>query len=710
MASASIFVTPTPRVRVVPLCGGPAPLCVGPAPPPVGSAPPPVGPAPLAIWPARFHLAAALLAAVLIAALPGEALAIEQGDVIFSELLIRSSAASEWIELFNTTSTDVDLSACDLTEGGAQVPLTDLVIPADGFALLGSGASCVVFDSSGSCVRAVDLDYGVITLNDSTPETLSLLCEGAVVVDEVVYDNAVFAADCTGTGGTCSVNLDPAAMNGSANDDWTGNWCVPPVTAFVYDELGLESVSTPGAPNQCHNPGPSCGLGDVLFTELMIDAPDSSDSVEWIEMLVVGGGSAGCDLHGCVLQEGPFAEITADNVTHEDWSAHVIDAPGNSLLLTQGQYALFAKGSAAIVASSEDGAESYPATYNYSGISFGNSEPGYLHLVCDGVPLDSVPYDWDRVEPACLGTHCSVNLYSGNESGEANDDLGSWCLPPLDQDWISSHADGLTFQGTPGQPGRCQQRDWPAADQLVFTELMISPHRSSEDGAPQFAEWFELHNPGTSEFELSGCKLLRERYDDEGGLLVENTQSTFVGTEQSQPVLLAGETRVFSKGCLLSGDDPTDEEPVGCEEGEYTYKTISLTDGTRESLSLVCPDGTAGEVLIDLAGYDMTRTGNRKGRTMQFDPAVLAAGADNADPYQWCEASLQQDIPTLFTSDGEYNYGTPGAVAPCAVGNVDLPDSGPGCRCSTGASPSRGSAALLLIALGGLPLLRRRLR
>ncbi len=649
---------------------------------------------------------AGLLATISLALLlPRTALAVQPGDVIFSELLIRSSAASEWIELFNTTSSEVDLGDCSLSEEGVQVPLTDLVVPAGGFALLSEGTACVVFDESGGCVQSSDFEYGAITLNDSEPQTLALLCAGSVVIDEVVYDNAAFASDCTG-GGNCSVNLNPGSMDGGANDDWSTNWCVPPPTAFVYDELGLESVSTPGAANQCQSSGPGCVPGDVIFTELMIDAPDSSDSIEWLELLVRGAG--GCDLHGCVLQEGPFSEITADNVTHEDWRSHVIDAAGNSLVFSQGQYALFAEGSAATVATSTDGSEVYVADYNYSGVSFANSELGYVHLLCDGEVIDSAPYDWQAVEPACLGTSCSVNLYSGNESAEANDELSSWCLPPLDREWTSSHDDGLSFQGTPGQPGSCQVRTWPVEDQLVFTELMVSPYRSSEDEAPQYAEWFELYNPGDTDFELSGCTLVRDRYGDDGGLLLDNRQTSYLGTEQLQPVLLAGEVRVFSKGCLASGDDPASEEPVGCVEGEYTYTTISLTDSTRESLSLVCPDGAASELLVDQAGYDMTRTGNRKGRTMQFDPATLASGQDNADPFQWCEASLQQDIPTLLTSDGEHNYGTPGEIGPCAVGLVDLPASGPGCRCSASSLLKPGAAALLGLALMGLPLRRRR--
>jgi len=126
-------------------------------------------------------------------------------------------------------------------------------------------------------------------------------------------------------------------------------------------------------------------------------------------------------------------------------------------------------------------------------------------------------------------------------------------------------------------------------------------------------------------------------------------------------------------------------------------------------LSLLCPDGSGGEVVVDTAGYDMTRTGNRKGRTMQFDYSGTDESRDNADPYQWCEASLQQDIPELLTDDNEHNYGTPGSVEPCAAGLVDLEPSGPGCRCdAVGSTQFESFVALCLLVLG-LRWSRRRL-
>ena len=653
-------------------------------------------------------LVSVAMASLLVCLAPGRAEAVEPGDVVISELLVRSGAASEWIELYNASTVTADLSDCRLREENDEVALTGLSLAPGSFSLLSKGVDCVVFDSDQVCVQVSDFVYSTITLNDSEAQTLELICGTGTVIDDVTYDDRVFAAACTGAGsGTCSVNLDPAVMTEQGNDQWSENWCVPPATAFVYDELGLESVSTPRLVNQCASTEPGCNPGDVIFTEFMIDPPDTSDSIEWFELLVTS--KSGCDLHGCVLWEGPFDEITADNLTSEEWSTHEIDAPGNTLPLVSGQYALFSESSASTVATAGDGSSQYSAVYNYSGLSFANSGSHWVHLLCAEATVDSAPYAWDEFAPACLGSSCSVNLSSTAEDAGSNDDFSHWCLPPLAPDWVSSHADGLTFLATPREPGACQSRAGPAVDELVFTELMVAPERHGGEGAPQFAEWFELYNPGTVDFELSGCRLLRERFDEAGDLVAEN-QATFLGNEVVQPVVTAGQAVVFSKGCLLSGDDPTDPEAVGCQPGEYTYASISLTDSTRESLSLLCPDGFGGEFVVDTAGYDMTRTGHRKGRTMQFDYSGPDESRDNADPFQWCEASLQQEIPAMQTDDGEFNYGSPGELVPCVVGQVELPTSGPGCRCDSGGASEFGPAGLGMLLMFALPLVRRRVR
>ena len=53
------------------------------------------------------------------------------------------------------------------------------------------------------------------------------------------------------------------------------------------------------------------------------------------------------------------------------------------------------------------------------------------------------------------------------------------------------------------------------------------------------------------------------------------------------------------------------------------YSGIEFSNSERERLELLCPDGAGGEILVDLAEYDFTRSGVRGAHSVEFDPSVL---------------------------------------------------------------------------------------
>jgi len=621
-----------------------------------------------------------VLSAVLFSCIaPGAVSAVEVGDVVLSELLIKSSSASEWIELHNASGSTLSLDDCVLREGDDQASLNGLSMAPGAYSILSRTQDCVVFDEAGDCTQTSALVYGAITLNDTGEETLEVVCSDEVI-DSVTYGWEVFDDDCNASvGGTCSVNLAPGKLSADLNDHWATNWCVPPATSFVYDSLGRESISTPGSANLCPATGPPCGSGDVVISELMVAPPTSSR--EWFEIKVVTG--SGCDLHGCVLQEGPFDEVTSDNVSSEDWVSHTIDAPGNALPLESGVYALFAKGNDG-VGSAGDKPKPLEAVYSYSDINFDNGAPGWLHLSCNGVLVDSAPYDHARQSGACGLYPCSVNLPMEQEHDQANDDLANWCLPPESPEWLST--DGYPFYGTPGDVGFCLSRAWPSEGDLIVTELMVGP--VSGDGQ-SFPEWFELWSTVDEPVDLGGCRFERSRIGEDGELDPTSTQEWVVPASTPLSTIEGGAVTVFSRGTCLDGFDP---EGAQCPGGEVIYESLSFANSEAEFLSLICPGGLASEVLVDRAGYDMTATGNRSGHSMQYDPLNEDALSNNDDPFLWCEASFDACIEGLTTEDGECNYGTPGDIGPCETGVVEVPPSGPGCRCASVGSYGRGDS------------------
>ncbi len=637
--------------------------------------------------------------ALCVIGLPRTAEAVAVGDLVLSELMIKSSSTVEWIEIFNASGQSIDLSACSLREGTDTSDLGAVTIGAGGYGLFSSGGSCVVYNDEEDCSRGSDGGYSGITLNDTSQETLEILCDGTTVIDSVTYNWADFDADCSGNG-ICSVNLDPGAMTASDNDAWTKSWCVPPPTVFEYDSLTREMVSTPGTANECPTAGPSCGPGDAIFSEFMI-APTSA-SREWFEVKVTTG--SGCDLHGCTLQEGPFDTITEDNLTSEEWDSHVIDAPGNVLSIESGGYALFAK-TVDTVAGIEGESDAIEADYSYKEVSLGNSEAGYMHLLCNGTLVDTASYDWERFEDSCQGLACSVNLGASAEDDASNDDLSQWCLPPEEPIYPASDDDRSPFIGTPGMAGACMERSWPVAGELLFTELMVAP--ISSDEGDSFPEWFELSNFSNRSLELTGCRLERTRYDDDTGEIDGGATTDYTFGSEGQGVMLsAGAVQVFSKTKCIDGREA---EGGTCTRGELLYSSVSFSNSSKEDVALWCPTGAPGEALVDLAGYDMTRTGLRSGHALQYYAGDVPEETSNDEPTAWCEAGYDLCVDYLVTDENECNYGTPGSHDPCTTGQVEVPESGPACRCSAAEAPSAGAAAALLLGIG-LPWVHRRRR
>jgi len=625
--------------------------------------------------------------------IPTSAFAVSVGDVVITELMIEArSDRGEWIEV-HAPGDEVDLAGCFLRQigdggGGEAVLLDGLVVGAGAFAVLSRQDPCVLYDPDGACTLPADFIYDSVSLANDGGE-VRIEC-GATRIDSVMHQWPLVEEDCTSPGAVCSVNLSPDSFGGdgaaiaAANDDWN-NWCVPPASNFGLDAIGFESISTPGAINACPEPGATCGPGDAAFTEFMVRAPNANR--EWFEILVTA--PTGCDLQGCRLQEGPDANPFL-NPTAEHWDFHTIDVPGNVLDIAQGEYAVFARTDQE-VGTEQPAGDTVTAVDLYSGISFGDTEPGYLHLLCGGEVVDTAPYDWGLFEDSCPEGGCSVNVVPIHESAGANDFLGRWCLPPQEPEWLTPEE--LPFRGTPGGPGVCDVRAWPVEGEVVFTELMVAP-------VTGLAEWFELSDRTGEAYELSGCRVERFRLAEDGTIDVGTIQDYVLGADDSRPVIEGGASVVFGRDCLDGGS--VDDGDV-CPEDQYLYGSVSFSNSEAEFVDLYCPDGVGGEVRVDRAGYDVTSTGARSGHSIQFDMNAADPDANDA-PSAWCEASFLDGY--LFAGDQPVMFGTPGRNTPCRTGEpADVP-AGPGCQC--GVAEPRPAAAWGLLLLAAAARTRRR--
>ncbi len=640
--------------------------------------------------------------ALLALLFPLSAQAVEPGEVVITEVLIDAPSADEWFELVNTTGGSLSLDGCVIAEGATGVEndhtITALDIPAGGRAVLGKGSECVAWDDGGACLVPTDYSYSTLSFNNGEPEVLTLTCGGSLI-DEVTYDWTTFDADCP-DGTVCSVNLKADAEDAASNDDWEGQFCVAPVETLFYTQTTdslLPSQGTPGSAGQCPVTGTLCGAGDVTFTEMMIAPPSTSSTKEWLELYGTGNG---CELQGCQLLEGPDSQPPAS--PDDAWDVEIMDADGGSLTVSSGQHLLFAKSADWVVG---DGTlpEDRPADYRYTGISLGNDDVGFIHLVCDGTTVDSAPVNWPEWEEGCPSGGCSANLGPAAYDPDANDSTAAWCVPPSDSVYLNAEGDPIV--ATPGETGICTTYAWPSPGEFVFTEVMVAPASTPE--------WFELWSTADESRELTLCGVRKYRKDQAGEIDSDTVDEYVIGEDGRTLALAPGEVRVFSEGeCLLgtegggdddsaSGDDDSlpaeDEGAPSCENGEFVYSSVSFTNSEEEFLALVCPDGQGGETVVDEVSYDPTADGIREAHSMMFEPGEDPSVA-NDDREDWCEAAFSQCF--LEAGEGECNYGTPGELGECLTDDQDWPEGGPGCRCDSAPSHPWNASGFLLILLG----------
>ena len=112
-----------------------------------------------------------------------------EGDIIISEVMPDPSAVGngegEYIELYNATTSDLKLSDWTLNIDGDTDDLTDVTVPADGFAVL-----CIDDNSANNGgIEDCDLDYpdDFSLLNDGS--TISVTDANGTEIDRVEYDD-----------------------------------------------------------------------------------------------------------------------------------------------------------------------------------------------------------------------------------------------------------------------------------------------------------------------------------------------------------------------------------------------------------------------------------------------------------------------------------------------------------------------------------------
>lgn len=406
------------------------------------------------------------------------------GDLVISEVMIDpegTDTGGEWIEIFNTLGTPLDLKGLTLyvrdTDGsGAKThAIRAGTAPARGYFVLGdirsgpnpSWVNYAYADGLGSMGNArgvVGIRCGTTTLAEFTYTSTakaqrSRMLDGAN--DPTSTIAAVEANYCDTPAGAVYFG------NNSGTPGMKNPQCAPEATLGTCIENGAVRAMT--APGQ----------GDLVINEVMSSPSAVSDTTgEWIELYA----QADVDLN----------DVTISTTT----SSTRIDSP-DCIRVQNGEYVLLARSDNPFLNGS------LPAPkYVFSSLTLADS-PQQLSLGRGDAGIDSV-----SLLAATAGK--SWQLDPSRKDPVSNDDPANFCA--ASQRWVPDA--GGDF-GSPGVAnpscGNVIDCTGRAAGDFVITEVMLDP-----DGTDTGNEWIELFNTGGATADLTGLTLYKRNVDGSG--------------------------------------------------------------------------------------------------------------------------------------------------------------------------------------------------
>jgi hypothetical protein len=175
--------------------------------------------------------------------------AIMPGDLLITEVMTNPAAVSdtngEWFEIFNNTSTNIDINGLVISDNGSNLHTVDnggsLWIGAGSYFVLGRDANAL---SNGG--YQADYIYTNFTLGNTSDAIILTLLD--VVIDSLVYDTSTFT-----TAGNSA--------------EWTGSGFSLTPDSFIYGNGDIGTPGTAGSVNLT-SPVPLPASGWLMFTAL----------------------------------------------------------------------------------------------------------------------------------------------------------------------------------------------------------------------------------------------------------------------------------------------------------------------------------------------------------------------------------------------------------------------------------------------------------
>ncbi len=555
-------------------------------------------------------------------------------DLVITELMVDpidcTDGASEYIELRNNRSVDVDLNGLKITTSSGTFTLNrSVIVGPHRFALgvPGGVANCYDLPS--------DFEYtGLKLVNVSDTVTLA----GPTFAFDTV-NTSVFPVRTTGA----SWNLDPTAFTASLNDVG-GNWCPSPdvipggqldrgtpgyanaqcITTYDPDTQPSDTFDTFTPSPDPAKPMSDVKVGELLITEIMVDPRDCSDeNAEYVE--VYNNGTQPIDLNGLVVSDG------ARTYTVAALPAHLVIQPGDYYLARRAAvnecYTLRTKFRYTSLAFGQAGSVAFIAnqTKVIDLVDFGlfAPAPGHAYTLSPTKVAATPPSSAVGEAPASVvasGTYSNVYLHNR---------AADWCTG-----WLR-FSGSLGDKGSPGKANDAcvpdgQLPPYPAdyvanveeldANQLAITEFMADA-RACPD---LFGEYIELRNTYPFTVDLFGMHIRTGSTDtvvSSHREVAPNALTLIRKVGGSSACYFGVNADILTNFVLSSYGNAGDTVAL-----TNSHSTLDLVDYSTFSVR-------TGEAFSVTAGHE-TATGNDSELNWCFEASTIAGTADKGSPGQ----------------------------------------------------------------------------